>query len=270
MGEPQLISDHQDRHTGPIEESLRRIARVAAALFSAPFVQIIRFGDGDGVSAEPVSVGRLNGRRPDLRLVCASLPPAATMVVVEDAVRDGRQLNGLPSSTRFFALARVEDRNGRALGAICIADHAPATLSSAQADRLTDLAALTAEVIGTQEIARLTNDLAESAARFRALSETVFSALLITQGGVIVDANEHAATLIGIDDPELLIGRSVIDLVPEDRIELVQKQLGVSGSYEVPVVHADGHEILVEVQATTFPHAGGELRVAAVRPVGGG
>lgn len=247
--------------------ALSRVAQLAKAVFRVHFAQVIRFGDGDGVAAEPISAGTINGRQPDLRLVCAGLPPAATMVVVEDTVKDARKIGGLPRPVRFFALARIESEQGRALGAVCIVDDSPRTLSSIQADRLTDLAALAAGVLGAEELASLGSRVAECEARFQALSESVFDALLITAEGVIVDANEQAATLIGIDNHELLIGRHVTDLVPEDKINLVQGQLTVSGRYEVPVVHADGREILVEVQATTFPHEGQSLRVAAVRPV---
>lgn len=266
-----MISDVRisDGPTGTerVASVLERIALLAQVVFSVSFVQVIRFSDGDGVAADPVSVGHLTGKTPDLRLLCAALPPEAALVVVEDAQKDARQLNGLPEKTGFFALVRVEAANGRALGALCIADKSPGVFPSHKAERLADLAALTRMAIEAEAFEVLELQLQESESRFMALSETVFSALLITEEGTILDANEQAAELIGIDNPELLIGRHVTDLVPEEKIDIVQGQLGVSGRYEVPVVHASGHEILVEVQATTFPHAGRILRVAAIRPV---
>src|SRR5690606_13689964 len=75
----------------PAAVALRRIARLAAAVFGVPYAQVLRFdGGGDGVAAAPVALGHLGGATPDLRLACASIPTDAALVVVEDATRDAR------------------------------------------------------------------------------------------------------------------------------------------------------------------------------------
>ena len=242
---------------------LRRVVRLAAAAFAVPCATIVRFG-GEGVAAEPVGHGGLGTAPPDLRLACASIPADAAVVVVEDAAKDARLR--LPAEARFFAYARAEAADGRALGAVCLLDDTPRRLSTAEAERLADLAALAAHALGeAASSAALALALAQAEARFQALSEAVFDALLIMEAGVVLDANDRAADLFGYASPEALIGRSILDLVPGRLAEEVEVRLGVTGRHEAAVLRADGIEVPVEVSATEFPHQGRLLRVTAVR-----
>jgi PAS domain S-box-containing protein len=245
----------------PAVPALERLARLAAAAFAVPFAAVVRFGDGgDGVAAEPVSHGRLGGATPDLRLTCATLPPDAALVVVEDAAKDARLL--LPAEARFFACARAEAADGRALGAVCLLDDAPRPLSTAATEQLADLAALAALAL---DAAALAGACAQAEARFQALSDAVFDALLILEAGVVLDANERAADLFGYNSAEALIGRSILDLVPDHLVREVEMRLAIAGRHEAAVLRADGTTVPVEMSASMFPHQGRLLRVTAVR-----
>jgi PAS domain S-box-containing protein len=245
----------------PAAPALERVARLAAAAFAVPCAAVVRFGgDGEGVAPEPIAHGRLGEAAPDLRLACASLPADAALVVVEDAVRDARFL--LPPEARFFACARAEAPDGRALGAVCLLDDTPRALAPAETERLADLAALAALALGA---AALAGACAQAEARFQALSEAVFDALLILEAGVVLDANDRAADLFGYDSAEALIGRSILDLVPDHLVHEVELRLAIAGRHEAAVLRADGTTIPVELSATAFPHQGRLLRVTAVR-----
>ena len=231
--------------------------------FEVPFVQVVRFdGGGDGI-ALPVSYGRLGAAVPDLRLACTALPADAALVVVEDATRDARLV--LPPDARFFAYARVEAPNGRALGGVCLLDEVPRPLDTMQAERLTDYAALVADLLQAHLQVEQATALAEAETRFQALSDTVFEALFILDDGIILDANDHAAQLLGLDSVEVLIGRDVLDYVPERLTEAMRGQLARAGRYAAALVRTDGTEAPVEVSAATFPHDGRTLHVTAVR-----
>lgn len=249
------------------DAGLKRLARLAAACFDVSFAQVILFGDGDGVAATPISYGKLFGQEPDLRLACAALPPAAELVVVEDAAKDARFGNGLPTEARFFALANIASKSGHPLGALCLLHDSPKSLTALETEHLIEFASLAAGLCddsgnrptrGTAEI--------ECRGHLAALGEALFNALLVTEDGIILEANQRAADLIGISKPEPLIGRPVTDLVPEDQIEKVSKQLAISGVYEVDVVHALGHAMRVEVKAISFSDNGRTIRFAAFRP----
>lgn len=248
----------------PAVPALERVARLAAAAFAVPFAAVVRFGGGgDGVAALPVSWGRLGAAVPDPRLACASLPADAALVVVEDAAKDARIL--LPAEARFFACARADGADGHALGAVCLFDDTPRALAPAETERLADLAALAAVAV---EAAGLADACAQAEARFQALSEATFDALLILEAGVVLDANDRAARLFGYDDPDALVGRALLDLVPDRLVEEVELRFGITGRHEAAVLRADGTEVPVEVSATAFPHQGRLLRITAVRVEG--
>ena len=73
------------------------------------------------------------------------LETPGNVMVVEDARRDARfagiPLVAGPDGVRFYAGAKLLDRAGHFLGALCVLDHKPGTATPAQLDRLTDLAA---------------------------------------------------------------------------------------------------------------------------------
>ena len=103
----------------------------------------------------------------------------------------------------------------------------------------------------------------------RALTRAAFEALLITDGGVIVDANEQAAELLGYDRPEALVGRRVVDLVPpEGRAEVRGRiEQNRPDVYTSLVLRRDGSSFPAEVHGRPMPLGGRTVRVTAIRDV---
>jgi PAS domain S-box-containing protein len=110
--------------------------------------------------------------------------------------------------------------------------------------------------------------LRESEERFRGLSEAAFEAILVHDGGRIVDVNHAFCELAGYAWHEL-VGRDGFELIaPEHREAVYRHLLGdYTGAYEIEVLRRDGSRVPVEVQARSFPYRGQLLRVAAVRDI---
>jgi PAS domain S-box-containing protein len=110
--------------------------------------------------------------------------------------------------------------------------------------------------------------LRESEERFRGLSEAAFEAIVVHDGGRIVDVNQALCELVGYPWHELT-GRDGFELVaPEHRETVYRNLLGeYTGAYEIEMVRRDGRRLPVEVQARSFPYRGQMLRVVAVRDI---
>ena len=110
--------------------------------------------------------------------------------------------------------------------------------------------------------------LRESEERFRGLSEAAFEAILVHDGGRIVDVNHALCELVGYSWHEL-VGRDGFELIVPEYREAVYRNLlgGFTGAYEIEVLKRDGSRVPVEVQARSFPYRGQLLRVAAVRDI---
>ena len=110
--------------------------------------------------------------------------------------------------------------------------------------------------------------LRESEERFRGLSEAAFEAILVHDGGRIVDVNHAFCELIGYAWHELA-GRDGFELIaPEYREAVYRNLLGeYTGAHEIEVLRRDGSRLPVELQARSFPYRGRVLRVVAVRDI---
>ena len=110
--------------------------------------------------------------------------------------------------------------------------------------------------------------LRESEERSRSLSEAAFEAILVHDGGRVVDVNQALCDLGGYSWHEL-VGRDGFDFIAPENREAVYRNLLAEHSrpYEVECVRRDGTRIEVEVQARSFPYRGRVHRVVAVRDV---
>jgi PAS domain S-box-containing protein len=110
--------------------------------------------------------------------------------------------------------------------------------------------------------------LRESEERFRGLSEAAFEAILIHDGGTILDANHPTCELSGYAWHEL-VGHSAFDLVvPEDRERVYRNLLReYDQPYEITVLRRDGSRLPLEIRGRSFPYRGKILRVVALRDV---
>ena len=110
--------------------------------------------------------------------------------------------------------------------------------------------------------------LRESETRFRTLFNTTFEGISVTEQGVIVNANQQFADMLGYQVDELL-GQEVTELVaPGDRT-LVQSRIlsGSEESYEQRLLRKDGSTISVEVRPRMMSIDGRTVRVTAIRDI---
>lgn len=108
----------------------------------------------------------------------------------------------------------------------------------------------------------------ESEERFERLGSATFEGIGVTEAGVVVDANEQLASMLGCTVAQM-VGRPVADFIaPEDR-DLVRER--GARMDEVPYEHAllrtDGSRVPVEVRARSLPYQGRTVRVTAIRDV---
>ncbi len=110
--------------------------------------------------------------------------------------------------------------------------------------------------------------LRESEERFRSLSEASFEAILVHDGGRIVDVNQALCDLGGYSWHELA-GRDAFEFVAPEHREAVYRNLlsEVDRPYEIEIQRRDGTRLPVEVQARSFPYRGKIHRVVALRDV---
>jgi len=110
--------------------------------------------------------------------------------------------------------------------------------------------------------------LRDSEERFRGLSEAAFEAILVHDGGRVVDVNHALCELSGFSWHEL-VGRDGFELIAPEYREAVYRNLlaEYTGVYEIECMRRDGRRVPVEIQARSFPFRGKVLRVVAVRDV---
>ncbi|HEV8421026.1 MAG TPA: PAS domain S-box protein [Actinomycetota bacterium] len=110
--------------------------------------------------------------------------------------------------------------------------------------------------------ARSDEALRESEDRYRRLVELSPDAILVHKKGVIEFANAAAARLIGAEEPEELVGQSLLKFVHPDSRPLVLERLHqLQEGRPAPLVaqkfiRLDGRPVDVEVAATPFQHEG--------------
>ncbi len=129
----------------PPEDGFDRLTRLAARLLEAPLALVTLLGrdrlwiksQGGPLACPATEVRRENS-------FCPYTILSSDLLVVEDASRDPRFADNPlvrgDSHARFYAGAALFDRDGRALGALCILDIRPRTLSAEQKVLLRDLA----------------------------------------------------------------------------------------------------------------------------------
>jgi PAS domain S-box-containing protein len=107
--------------------------------------------------------------------------------------------------------------------------------------------------------------LEESEARSRAFSAAAFDGICITEKGVVLDANDRLAEMLGCKREEL-VGKSVADFVaPESREVVAAKQRsGFEGPYEHLARRIDGSVFPVEVRAKAMRYQGRTVRFSVL------
>jgi two-component system sensor kinase FixL len=113
--------------------------------------------------------------------------------------------------------------------------------------------------------------LLESERRLRSLSEAAFEGILIHDEGIIQDANQVFADLVGYRAPEDLIGKDGLETLPftPESLERLRRNLssGLTEPLEITVIRPDGSTLLAETQGRDITFKGRKLRVVAMRDI---
>jgi len=108
----------------------------------------------------------------------------------------------------------------------------------------------------------------ESIDRFRRLSEAGFEGIIISEEGVIVDANTRMAEMLACKFSDL-IGSKVSDFVAPESLTSFENTIA-SGSEERNELFArrrEGSTFPVEIQGKSLPYEGRMLRITAIRDI---
>ncbi len=172
---------------------------------------------------------------------------------------------GLASGRRFSTEYRIVTPDGRELW---VRD---------ESVPLPDEAGRTAEIQGVifdiTERKRAEEAIRESEDRYRSLVEASPDAILVHSDGRLVFANQAAASLLGAEMAEELIGRPVFDIVHPDHREIVEQRLLAQAHGErAPLieerfVRLDGSIIDVEVAGIPVTYRGNPAGQIVVRDV---
>ncbi|MEJ6004709.1 response regulator [Paucibacter sp. AS339] len=137
---------------------------------------------------------------------CAHVVLGDELFEVPDAMQDPRFAdNPLVASQpdiRFYAGAPVKLSDGSRIGTLCVIDRQPKSLNESQRQVLRELATAAAQALegrrALREVKRISQEMAESEARLRALSESVpIGVFEIDTHGVFTFANERLLAIFG-------------------------------------------------------------------------
>jgi PAS domain S-box-containing protein len=118
------------------------------------------------------------------------------------------------------------------------------------------------------EMRMRTVELRESEVYLRTLARATSEGIVISQDGIIVDANEAFSKIVGCELKEILGQRITrfIDFADQHTVEENIKE-GKEAWIEHRMVHKDGHVIIVETHGQTAEYRNQHLRFTAIRDV---
>ena len=112
--------------------------------------------------------------------------------------------------------------------------------------------------------------LAASERRNRLLSEATFEGIAFTRAGIILDANEQFARMLGFASVADVVGAAAVALITPETADRVRTAIaeGRTEPYEAEALRHDGSRFWAEIQGRAFPYIdGGEARLTAFRDV---
>ncbi len=113
---------------------------------------------------------------------------------------------------------------------------------------------------------RVEEELRISEARFRALTDASFEGIIISENGIVIEANQRAGEICGYK-PQDLVGRHFSNLSAPESLEIIKSHLDsrVELPYEATVLRPDGARIPVEIQGRMFTYKNRQVRASAIR-----
>ena len=110
--------------------------------------------------------------------------------------------------------------------------------------------------------------LLESEERFHRLADAAREGIVFSEHGVVIDANQQLAALLGYEMREMA-GRPVRDFIAPESLELVTARIraGIEEPYRHLLLRKDGVRVEVESRARTVPFEGRPIRVTVLRDI---
>lgn len=258
----------------PAEERFDRITRIARHLFGVP-IALISLVDARRQWFKSAS-GLEVRETPREVSFCGHAILGSGALVIEDALRDPRfadnpLVTGAPG-VRFYAGFPLRSREGRALGTLCLVDHAPRGFAEADVLRLRDLAAWAeTELARHDEIASLTAEMREGFLRLvnhelRTPVTGVVGAIELLRGGIATGAEIEELGRIAAEAASKL-SRSVddiLELTSLDAGELPPAAQNLALAPLIDQVLAAGAERAAQGGIGMRAHVPSGLRVQAV------
>ena len=104
--------------------------------------------------------------------------------------------------------------------------------------------------------------------RLRSLADAAFEGILISDRGVILEANRALIDMFGYSHSEV-IGRSTLEFAAPEHRDLVRQKIasGDEEPYEAAGVRKDGTRIDLELRGKAYSYRGRSVRITAVRDV---
>jgi PAS domain S-box-containing protein len=174
-----------------------------------------------------------------------------------------RELAGAAPDSEIRSGIRVPlEVAGRVLGILAAASRKPNAFDEADERLLHTVASQLATAIARL---RTADALQASEERFRRLAEAAFEGILITEDGIVIDANPRLAEMLGYGPAEI-IGLPVSSLVAPASREKVAARIrsGSEVSYELQGLRRDGTVFPAEVRPRSITERGKPRRVTAV------
>jgi diguanylate cyclase len=199
----------------PPEERFDRLTRLAASFLGAPTALLTFVGEDRQWAKSLFGSDLVDIAREDA--FCAhAIGGTDDLMVVEDTAADPRfaenpLVTGAPG-IRFYAGHVVHGPSGHPLGALCVLDDRPRTLSDQEAVVLADLAALAEVEIAAERAKVLVTELDASEERKELALHTLNEGIVVNAGdGRIVEWNPAAERLLGLSGNEI-VGLGASDL----------------------------------------------------------
>ncbi len=113
--------------------------------------------------------------------------------------------------------------------------------------------------------------LQQSEKRFRELSSIASEGIMIHEGGVILDANFAFAELSGYSNPDDLLGKKGLEIIPftsesQQRL-LAHMRSGSTETYEIELVKPDGSILPAETHSKEITYRGRQARLVLMRDI---
>ena len=115
---------------------------------------------------------------------------------------------------------------------------------------------------------RAEEELRESEERLRALAEATFEGVALSEGGVVLEANDSFAALFGYE-PSEVIGKDALEFMAPESHEKTRRNISADAEepYEAVGIKKDGSRIDLEIRGKASSYMGRDVRLTAIRDV---